>query len=104
MSKEEYVARVLRTFPELKDDVSLDAFIGDIGEKHDQGWEFKDILSYLKTFEEVSPDPPDADEDFCMRREAAQLERRARIEAKYLSGNIELYEVRFRSLSPLVSR
>lgn len=100
----EFVSRVMGVWPHLKDDISYSAFTHDIEEKEKQGWNFRDIMSYLKTFEEVSPIPDDADEDFAIRREAAQLERRARIEAKYLDGNVELYEVRFSSLSPLVSR
>ena len=100
----EFVNRVMNVWPHLKEDVSYSAFAHDIEEKENQGWEFKDVLSYLKTFEEVSPIPDDASEEYAMRAEAAYLERRARIEAKYLDGNVELYEVRFSSLAPLVSR
>jgi hypothetical protein len=104
MSANEFVTRVLNVWPHLKDDVSFGAFAHDIEEKQNQGWEFKDVLSYLRTFEEVSPIPDDADEKEAMRLEAMYLERRARIEAKYLDGNVELYEVRFSSLAPLNSR
>lgn len=106
----DFVSRVLECYPFLKEDVSLDAFVSDIEEKQKEGWEFRDVLSYLRTFEEISPEPivppfdGDGDEEFYLRREAAQLERRAIIESKYLNKHIELYDVRFASLAPLLSK
>ncbi len=94
MSKEEFVARAIAVFPQLKEVEYLDAFIGDIGERFLQGWEFKDVLSYLRTFEEVNPE---TEEELALRRRAA-------IEAKYLDGNVELHDAWFSSLAPLVSK
>lgn len=104
MNKEEFVARSIAAFPQLKEVEYISAFEQDIGECFDRGWEYKDVLSYLRTFEEVSPIPDDTDEEQAMRLEAMYLERRARIEAKYLDGNVELHVVRFEALAPMISR
>lgn len=94
MSQEqkEFVERVLRRFPQISDNPvenHLECFIGDIGEKFKQGWDYSDVVAYVKTFEEASPD----------LEEDVALTRRARIEAKYINGDVELHEIRFVSLA-----
>jgi hypothetical protein len=105
MTKEEFIAKVMRRFPQLDDCESKSCFISDIGEKYSQGWEYADVVAYVKHFEEVTPakEDPEMTAEDVLRDEARVFEIWARLESKYLH-TCKPEEIRwdFKSLSALI--
>lgn len=84
--------RAVSVFSSLDTCEYRETIIQDAEKLLNDGWEYKDILSYLKTFEEVNPN----------LEEDVALQRRQVLYAKYLHLYIELHEREFQSLAPLL--
>lgn len=93
MDKSKYLDKVLRRYPAIITDSSRDSFIYDIQKMYDEGWDLKDTLAYIATFEEVNPNLD----------ETVALERRARIEIPKYIGEVHLYVYNFKALGELLS-
>lgn len=105
MTKDDFVNKVMRRFPQLDDCESRSCFTDDIGEKYSQGWEYADVVAYVRTFEEVTPakDDPDMTAEGVFADEARIFEIRARLESKYLhTSKPEEMHWRFEALGALI--
>lgn len=92
MSAKEQAERAISVFSQLDTCDYRHIFVRDIMELFEKGWEFRDVLTYLRTFEEVSPN----------LEEEVAFQRRDAINAKYLHLYINLREHEFKALAPLL--
>ena len=93
MSAKEQAERAIAAFEQLNTCEYRDCFITDVTELFEKGWERQDVMSYIRTFEEVNPN----------LEEDVALGRRQRLYAKYIHLYVdELRDYNFQSLAPLL--